>query len=209
MCPSPIVDREQNGQWRKRRYVEDSTREVAGANPVVAESGPTRTIQEAVVTNTGRSTEPNEHRIYDTEATADTNRPVNEKLVKAGLLRGGIPLVVMLVMALLIFLGGMPSDARSMALAAVLVASVGGFTVLYEIESWSLLKQSVVHLFAMAVTQLPVLFFAGWFPIEGPRDVLVILGVFLAIGVVLWSVGYLISKKRADRLGKKHVRDVP
>lgn len=153
------------------------------------------------MTSTGGSTQTNEGRTCDTEAASDLKQPANKNLVKAALLRGGIPFVIMSLMALLIFLGGMPSDARSMVFAAVLVASVGGFTVLYEIESWSLLKQSVVHFVAMALTQLPVLFLAGWFPIKGPWDVLFILGVFLAIGVVLWSVGYLISKKRTDRLG--------
>lgn len=140
---------------------------------------------------------------HDTEAASGLRRQANKKLIKAGLLRGGIPFVIMSVLALLIFLGGMPSDARSMLYAAVLVALVGGFTVLYDIESWSLLKQSVVHFLFMALTQLPILFLAGWFPIKGPRDVLSVLGVFLAIGVVLWSVGYLISGKLLNRPKKK------
>lgn len=83
------------------------------------------------------------------------------------------------------------------------MAAVAGFSVIYDIEPWSLLKQSVVHLGCMTVTVLPCLLLSGWFTIDGPRDVLVLLGYFVATGAMIWTIGYLVFGKLFSGSGRK------
>lgn len=124
---------------------------------------------------------------------------MTRKAVKRGVLRASIPLVIMSVMALAQQLTNEPSGAKSTFVAALIATAVAGFSVIYDIESWSLTKQSAAHFGAMTVTVLPCLLLSGWFPVESPRDVLIVLGYFLATGAVVWSIGYLAFGKPLDR----------
>ncbi len=123
--------------------------------------------------------------------------------VKSAALRASIPLVIMSVMALALQLTDKPSDARGTFIAGLITAAVAGFSVIYDIESWSLARQSAAHLGAMTVTVFPCLLLSGWFPVGGPLDVLVILGYFLAIGAVAWSIAYLIFGKLLNGSGEE------
>lgn len=117
------------------------------------------------------------------------------RVVRRGLVRAVIPLAILWGMALAQQLTNQPSGARSTFVVGVIAAAVAGFSVLYDIESWSVLKQSLVHTGCMAVIVLPCLFLSGWFPMDGPRDALVILGIFVVTGVVTWSIGYVVFGK--------------
>lgn len=117
------------------------------------------------------------------------------RLVRRGVLRAFIPLAIMWGMALAQQLTNEPSGARSTFVVGVIVGAVAGFSVIYDIEAWSVLKQSLVHSGCMAVIVLPCLFLSGWFTIGGPLDVLVILGYFVMTGIVIWSIGYLVFGK--------------
>lgn len=135
-------------------------------------------------------------------------RSSTSRVIKRGLWRAFIPLVLMWGMALALHFANKPSDAKSFFVSGIIVAAVAGFSVIYDVESWSLAKQSAVHFGSMVVTVLPCLLLSGWFPISEPVDALVILGYFLVTGAVVWSVMYLIFAKLLNRSTQEVHEDV-
>lgn len=105
---------------------------------------------------------------------------------------GGPPLVVMSGIAAILSAEDKPSDARSTLAAAVIVGCVMAATVIYDLDSWSFKRQLAVHFAAMAVTVFPAMCLSGWFRTETAWDIATIGGYFLAGGLILGSVGYLI-----------------
>lgn len=120
-------------------------------------------------------------------------------VLKSGLARALIPLVILsgmaLTLALALQLTNEPTGAKDTLVAGVIVAAVAGFSVLYDIESWSLAKQIAVHFVCMAVTVLSCLVFSGWLSVDGPQDVLVVLGYFLVTAAVPYGLAYLMFGK--------------
>lgn len=120
-------------------------------------------------------------------------------MVRRGVLRALVPLAVLSVIALAQALTDEPTGAKGTFVAGVIFAAVAGFSVIYDIEAWSLAKQSAVHFGCMAVTVLPCLVLSGWFALDSPLDVLVVLGVFLATGAVVYGIALVVFGKLLNR----------
>lgn len=118
---------------------------------------------------------------------------------KAALL-GGIPLLVMGGIAALLYAEQEYSDARSTLAVGVIVAAAMAASQLYEVEQWSLARQSVLHFLAMLATVLPALILSGWFPTETVVDHALIVGIFLGVGLCLWLIGYVVFGRIVPRL---------
>ena len=58
----------------------------------------------------------------------------------------------------------------------------------YQVEHWSLAKQTLIHFALMAVTVLPAMLLSGWFDLATPTGWLLALGAYMLTGVVLWAV---------------------
>lgn len=71
---------------------------------------------------------------------------------------------------------------------------VGAATVIYNIDQWSLTKQSIVHFLIMLATIYPILLFSGWFSVSTFVDALKVFGVFVLTGLVLWSIMFTLTK---------------
>ncbi len=118
------------------------------------------------------------------------------KYIKKALIRGIIPFAIMTGMSLLMKYQGMePFQIKSTFLAGLIATSVMAASVIYDIESRSLLKQSIIHFLIMLVTVFPCLVVSGWFPLNRTIDYLKIIGIFLLVGAILWSLCYLIFGK--------------
>ena len=65
-------------------------------------------------------------------------------------------------------------------------------SVLYDIEKWTLFRQTVLHFAVMLGTVLPLLFVSGWFPTRTAPDYLAIVGTFLLVGLLLWTAAFLV-----------------
>ena len=115
-------------------------------------------------------------------------------------LLAGIPLLVMTVIGVALIIQGQPAEGRSMIAVGVIAGATAGASVLYQVERWSLFAQSAAHFGIMLVTVLPALFLSGWFPLETAADCLVVIGVFLFTGAVLWTVFYLVFAQLIPRL---------
>mgnify|MGYP001432941260 CR=1 FL=1 len=117
-------------------------------------------------------------------------------LLKKVVLRGVIPFIIMSAISIIMKSQGMESSqVRSTFIVGMIIASVAAASVLYEIRSWSLLKQSVVHFILMFLTVFPCLLISGWFELHSVLDYAKVLGIFLSAGIVLWIILYVIFGK--------------
>jgi len=109
-------------------------------------------------------------------------------LMKQALLRGGIPLIIMVGISFILYLQGKDADAKGTFFASLIAFFVGAATIIYNIDHWSLTKQSGVHFLIMLVTVYPILLVSGWFNIASLLDALKVFLVFISVGVVIWLV---------------------
>ncbi|MDY2960391.1 MAG: DUF3021 domain-containing protein [Hornefia sp.] len=117
-------------------------------------------------------------------------------LVKKAILRGGLPFIIMTGISISMKYKGMdPYQVKSTFLTGLIITAVAAASVLYEIEGWSLKKQSIVHFLLMLVTVFPCLMVSGWFPLNTPLDFIKLIGIFLLVGLVLWSLFYVLFSK--------------
>lgn len=98
------------------------------------------------------------------------------------LISGGISAAVMILISFFI---SDPAQAKSTAIAGIIVGITLCTIPVYDIDAWSLAKRSLLHFAIMLVTVLPLLLWSGWFP------PLIAVAVFLAFGLVGWTVGYV------------------
>jgi|LSQX01.3.fsa_nt_gb hypothetical protein len=118
------------------------------------------------------------------------------KHLKQILIRGVIPFVIMGGIALIMNAQKMDSaQVRSVLIAGVIFTVVSASSVIYDVESWSIRKQSLIHFLVMLVTVLPCLIISGWFPLSSAADYVKLLGVYLLTGAVIWSIMYFIFTK--------------
>lgn len=110
------------------------------------------------------------------------------RLLLKVLLLAGIPLVVMGGIGTLLLAQGDTANGRSTFAVGVIIASVSGASVVYQVEHWSLAKQTLIHFALMAVTVLPAMLLSGWFDLATPTGWLLALGAYMLTGVVLWAV---------------------
>lgn len=81
-----------------------------------------------------------------------------------------------------------PGQSQSTLIAGLIAAVTIAAIPIYDINSWSLAKRSLVHVLVMLVTVLPLLFLSGWFTAP------VAIGVFVLFGIVGWAIGYIIFR---------------
>ena len=88
---------------------------------------------------------------------------------------------------------------KSTFITGLIVISVVAASVIYEVESWSLIKQSNIHFLIMLITVYPCLVFSNWFPnktaLDFALDLVKIFGLFLIVGIILWTVAYILFDK--------------
>ncbi|HFU0927625.1 TPA: DUF3021 family protein [Streptococcus agalactiae] len=117
-------------------------------------------------------------------------------LIKIAMLRGIIPLIIMTIISIIMKYQGIdPFQVRGTFIVGIIIASVAAASVIYEIENWSLFKQSVIHFLIMLVTVLPLLYISGWYKLNSVLDYVKVFGIFLFVGIVLWTISYFIFGK--------------
>lgn len=111
-------------------------------------------------------------------------------------IRGFIPFVIMSGISGIMRIQNMDAfQIKSTFLTGLIITIVSAATVIYEIDHWSLAKQSAIHFFIMLITVFPCLLFSGWFPLRSVIDFFKILGIFLLVGFFLWTISFLIFGK--------------
>lgn len=115
-------------------------------------------------------------------------------LITKALLRGGLPFLIMAGIAVLINFQGKHSDAKGTFIASLIAFFVGAATVVYNIDHWSLTKQSGVHFLFMIVTVYPILLLSGWFTINSTMDAFKVFLLFASVGASIWLVMITLAK---------------
>lgn len=73
-----------------------------------------------------------------------------------------------------------------------------GGSMVYEIESWSLLKTTTVHFGATIVTYIAVGLYNGWLTLGPSRANSIQIGIYITAYVVIWLVQGLTYKKEIE-----------
>ena len=75
----------------------------------------------------------------------------------------------------------------------------GAIPIIFTIDEWSLLKQTIVHFTLMIAVFLPISLWAGWLPLK-PLSVSIFLGTFVLIYIVMWFIQYLYWRRKTEKL---------
>lgn len=98
------------------------------------------------------------------------------------------------------------SELKAVAIQAVVVTLYGmmwaGTSVFWEMENWSILRQTITHLLVASLTTLPIAYFMGWMD-RSLKGFLVYFGIFFAIYLVIWLSQYSAMKKRVGQINAK------
>ncbi len=78
----------------------------------------------------------------------------------------------------------------------------GGASVVWEMEEWSILKQSMVHFLVTVLSTLIVAFTLNWFE-RNVTAFLIYLAIFFVIYIVIWLFWYFSMKSKINMLNDK------
>ena len=93
--------------------------------------------------------------------------------------RGAIPFIIMSIFSGIMKLQHIDDySVTSTFITGLIITAVAATSVIYDVESWSLTKQSVAHFLIMLVTVYPCLVFSGWFQTKSILDLAKIFGLF-------------------------------
>ncbi|WP_309302451.1 DUF3021 family protein [Streptococcus zalophi] len=78
-------------------------------------------------------------------------------LITNAIIRGIIPFIIMTTISIIMKYQGIDSfQVKSTFLVGIIVTTVAGASVIYDIENWSLLKQSLVHFVVHVSNRFPL-----------------------------------------------------
>ena len=81
-------------------------------------------------------------------------------------------------------------------------AAFGGASVIWDMENWSLLKQTVLHLLIISVSSLPIAYCMYWIP-HTFRGILIYIAIFFFIYFTIWIGRYFTMKKKIQAINDK------
>ena len=84
-------------------------------------------------------------------------------------------------------------------LSAVLGAGFAGSSIIWEMDEWSLLKQTSIYFGIVSVLMMTVAYICEWME-HSVKGILSYFGIFFAIFIVIWIVQYLIWKVRVSKI---------
>jgi len=103
-----------------------------------------------------------------------------------------------------------PTEISAVILQYTLCGVLGGAaaagSVVWEIERWSLLRQTVVYFSILAVTMLPVAYFAHWME-HSLAGFISYFAIFIVMYAIIWFIQYFIWKKKIRLMNEKLQRD--
>lgn len=121
-------------------------------------------------------------------------------LLKNSIVRGLIPFIIMSAISMIMKIQKIDTfQIRSTFIVGIILSCVLAASVIYEIENWSLAKQSIIHFIVMSFTVFPCLLLSGWFEVNTFLDYFKVFAIFSSVGIVLWGVSYLIFGKMLSK----------
>ena len=74
-------------------------------------------------------------------------------------------------------------------------------SVIWEIDSWSLAKQSGIYFAIACVIMFPISYFANWMP-HSTAGILSYVGIFVAIFLTAWVTQYSVWKRKIKKMNE-------
>ena len=100
----------------------------------------------------------------------------------------------------------MGSEINAVVLQAVLSLVYGaawaGASIVWDMERWSLLKMTLIHLLITSVASFPIAYFARWMP-HSNTGILIYIGIFVGIYLSIWISQYSAMKKKIREMNEK------
>lgn len=104
----------------------------------------------------------------------------------------------------------MGSELNAVLLQTLLSGVMGaGFALasfIWDIDTWSLAKQSGVYFAIACAVMFPIAYFAHWMP-HTLGGIVVYVGIFVAIFIVVWLIQYLFLKQKIKKMNEKVKRE--
>lgn len=135
--------------------------------------------------------------------------------IKKGLFRGlmGIPIGVFIGSTISVIIGQFFGSVTMEIITASYLASIvlgfcfGALSIIFSIDHWSMLKQTVVHFIGMLIIFLPISLWAGWVPTEG-LSIAIFIAIFIFTYLMIWFAQYWYWKGKvaATNEALKHKR---
>lgn len=94
------------------------------------------------------------------------------------------------------------------ALCGIMGAGFAAASVIWELDSWSLAKQSGVYFLIISVIMLPIAYIANWME-HTVVGVLSYAGIFAAIFVAVWIIQYLAWKRKIKKMNVQVKKQSP
>ena len=70
---------------------------------------------------------------------------------------------------------------------------------IFELDNWSLLKQTIVHLVVTSVVMYVAGYFCGWFP-HTVASTLIWFGVFIVVYIIFWTSFFFYYRKKTREI---------
>lgn len=100
-------------------------------------------------------------------------------------------------------IGSMGNELNAVILQTVLCGTMGsGFamaSVIWELDSWSLAKQSGIYFLIACIIMFPIAYITSWMK-HSVTGVLSYVGIFVVIFVMVWIAQYLSWKHKIKRM---------
>lgn len=87
-------------------------------------------------------------------------------------------------------------------LCGIVGAGLGGTNVVWQVQKWSIFRQTAVYFAVACLIMLPVAYFMRWME-HSFAGFLIYFGIFVFIFIVFWGISYLINKRLAEKMNKK------
>lgn len=87
-------------------------------------------------------------------------------------------------------------------LCGILGASFAAASLIWEKESWSMLKQTSIYFIVTSLSMMPVAYFTHWME-HSLAGFLIYYLIFIAIFIVMWVVQYFIWRNKIKSLNHK------
>ena len=100
----------------------------------------------------------------------------------------------------------MGNEIHAVILQTVLCGLLGvvfaATSVIWEMENWSLVKQTGIYFLIISVVMMPVAYFTHWME-HSVRGFLIYFGIFAAIFIAIWLIQYAIGKHTVKKMNSK------
>lgn len=104
---------------------------------------------------------------------------------------------------LVIELGGEMNAVLAQTIGSIIFgAACGGGAVIWEMENWSLLKMTVMHLIVISVSTFPIAYMMHWIP-HNLLGIVIYCAVFFSVYAGIWLSIYFSIKKSIKKLNRE------